>query len=156
MTRRMNCIGGLVAAAILLAAWKFASWPAKPLPEQTPRLVSKPATATPIGTPEFIEPTRVASTQSNPVAAPGTATVTNSIALNERTLIGSKWKRDGFALEFGADGKLLIGGRERAQWRVEGSRIRLYRNETGEEHWLDIVGGKLILEGRGGGRGQGI
>jgi hypothetical protein len=41
---------------------------------------------------------------------------------------------------------LLIGGRERAQWRVEGSRIRLYRDTTGEEHWLDIVGDKLMWE----------
>ena len=144
MSRRTNCIGGLLAAVILLAAWKFASWPAKPLAEQTPQLASGPATATPVETPEFIEPTKVALTQSNPVAAP----VTNSIALNERTLIGSKWKRDGFALEFGAGGKLLIGGRERAQWRVEGSRIRLYRDATGEEHWLDIVGGKLMWEGQ--------
>ena len=69
-------------------------------------------------------------------------------ALNERTLVGTKWERDGFGLEFGADGKLVIGGRERAKWCVEGSRIHLYRDTTGEEHWLDIVGNKLMWEGQ--------
>ena len=69
-------------------------------------------------------------------------------ALNERTLVGTKWERDGFGLEFGADGKLVIGGRERAKWRIEGSRIHLYRDTTGEEHWLDIVGNKLMWEGQ--------
>ena len=69
-------------------------------------------------------------------------------ALNERTLVGTKWERDGFGLEFGADGKLVIGGRERAKWRVEGSRIHLYRDTTGEEHWLDIAGNKLMWEGQ--------
>ena len=74
--------------------------------------------------------------------------VRDSGALNERTLVGTKWARDGFGLEFGGNGKLLIGGRERAQWSVKGSRLRLYRDTTGEEHWLDIVGGKLIWEGK--------
>jgi hypothetical protein len=56
--------------------------------------------------------------------------------------------KGGFAIEFGADGKLLIGGRERAKWRLEGRRVRLYRDTTGEEHWLDIVGDKLMWEGQ--------
>ena len=68
--------------------------------------------------------------------------------LDQTTLVGTKWEREGFGFEFGAGGKLFIGGRERAQWRVEGSRIRLYRDATGEEHWLDIVGDKLVWEGR--------
>jgi len=69
-------------------------------------------------------------------------------SLNERTLIGTKWERDGFGFEFGPGGKLLIGGRERATWRVEGRRVRLYRDTTGEEHWLDIVGARLMWQGR--------
>jgi hypothetical protein len=68
--------------------------------------------------------------------------------LDERALVGTKWEREGFSLEFGADGRLLIGGRERARWRVEGSRVQLHRDATGEEHWLDIVGQKLLWEGQ--------
>ena len=49
-------------------------------------------------------------------------------------------------------GKLLIAGSERAKWSVQGVRIRLYRDTTGEEHWLDIVGNKLMWEGREVGR----
>ena len=43
---------------------------------------------------------------------------------------------------------MRISGRERAQWRVEGLRVRLYRDTTGEEHWLDIVGNKLLWNGQ--------
>src|SRR5262249_49190584 len=46
--------------------------------------------------------------------------IANPSELNEHTLPGTKWERDGFGLEFGAGGKLLISGRERAKWRVEG------------------------------------
>ena len=69
-------------------------------------------------------------------------------ALTAQNLVGTKWEREGFGLEFGANGKLLIAGRERAQWRVEGQRVRLYRDATGEEHWLDIAGQKLLWNGQ--------
>ena len=68
--------------------------------------------------------------------------------LTERALVGTKWERDGFGLEFGANGNLLVGGRERAKWSVAGQRVRLYRDSTGEEHWLDIVGNKLLWNGQ--------
>ena len=76
-------------------------------------------------------------------SAPEALSIVQSNVLNEQTLVGTTWERDGFKIEFGSDGKLLIGGRERAKWRVEGSRVRLYRDTTGEEHWLDIVDNKL-------------
>ena len=68
--------------------------------------------------------------------------------LTEQSLVGTTWERDGFRVEFGAAGKLLIGGRERAKWHVEGHRVRLYREETGEEHWLDIAGNRLLWNGQ--------
>jgi len=66
---------------------------------------------------------------------------------NEHTLTGTRWGRDGFEIEFGADRRLLIQGRERAKWRVQGRRVWLYQDATGEEHMLEIAGSKLLWEG---------
>ena len=123
MSRRAKLICSSALTAVALAAWWFRSRPADvPAVPKGPAVV--PASFQPQGS------------------------VVPPVALDERTLVGTKWERDGFGFEFGADGTLLIGGRERAQWRVVGSRLRLYRDDTGEEHWLDIAGNRLLWEGR--------
>jgi hypothetical protein len=143
MSPKARLFSWVVLAALALAAWKTMSPPGEeaarePLDAHTP----------PIDTTQPI-PTLDAAPRENGLAESHPAeTLADSSPLNESTLVGTKWEREGFGFEFGEDGKLLIGGRERAQWRVEGSRIRLYRDTTGEEHWLDIVGDKLMWEGR--------
>jgi hypothetical protein len=146
MSARGKLISGIVLAAAGLATWMFMS-PASEIRE--------PATATPA-------PVRVAETAALPdPVKPLQENPQNSLdapqpvernaepnALTEQNLVGTKWEREGFGLEFAANGKLLIAGRERAQWRVEGRRVRLYRDTTGEEHWLDIAGHKLLWNGQ--------
>jgi hypothetical protein len=134
---KVKLIGAVALAAVGLAfLWKFMSEPAG-LPQSSTEPVA-------------VSPPRVGARENSPDAAlrSPSKSVVEPTALNERTLVGTKWEREGFGLEFSADGKLLIGGRERARWRVEGSRIRLYRDTTGEEHWLDIVGDKLMWKGK--------
>jgi len=152
---RSKLISSAVLTAIALATWRFVSPPTEaPLLEARkppPDRAAAPA-------PRFETPEPAASLAPFPPAQESPAPTQSSFAesrsvvdpsaLNERTLVGTKWERDGFGLEFGADGKLVIGGRERAKWRVEGSRIHLYRDTTGEEHWLDIAGNKLMWEGQ--------
>ena len=133
---RAKLIGVVALAVVALALWRFLSGPAVQN-EARPASVVPARNATEAG--------RAPSQTAEPAVELN--------VLNERTLIGTRWEREGFGLEFGANGKLLIGGRERASWRVEGSRIRLYRDATPagralEEHWLDIVGDKLMWEGR--------
>ena len=74
---------------------------------------------------------RSASNQTPSAVAP--PAVLKPIVLNEQTLAATKWRQGAFSLEFGDNGKLLIG---------------LYRDTTGEEHWVDIVGDKLMWEGQ--------
>ena len=128
MRVRAKFINSVVLVTFVLVAWIFTRPPAEapPMPSQPPA-------------------SRAASTSRPPVEPPKRAAPEG---LNERTLIGTKWERERFAIEFGADGKLLIGGRKRAQWQVEGPRIRLYHDTTGEEHWLDIVSNRLMWEGQ--------
>jgi hypothetical protein len=128
-------ITGIMLAAIGVAVWRFMSAPAD-VPQPT---IEPAATPSPVGSPGT-------GTSSSPPTQVGRDVSAEPKVLNEHTLVGTKWEREGFGLEFSADGKLLIGGRERARWRVEGSRIRLYRETTGEEHWLDIVGDKLMWQ----------
>ena len=134
---RGKLLGCVLLAGVVLAAGWFLSRPAgRPLRSQS---VAAPASAAP----EQPAPTLL------PAAGPQPSeSGPDSEALTERTLVGSRWERDGFGIEFGAHGRLFIGGRQRAQWRVEGRRVRLYRGTTGEEHWLDIVGNKLLWEGQ--------
>lgn len=67
--------------------------------------------------------------------------------IDERTLVGTEWGSDQFKLEFGPDGKLLISGDARANWRIENGRVKLYSSDGREVHWLDIEGNKLTWNG---------
>ena len=155
MSMRAKFISSVVLAAIALAMWRFVSPPTgvprvearKPAPDRAAAPAARFETPEPAATLAHFPPAQEspAPTQSSFAES---QSVVHPSALNERTLVGTKWERDGFGLEFGADGKLVIGGRERAKWRVEGSRIHLYRDTTGEEHWLDIVGNKLMWQGQ--------
>jgi hypothetical protein len=130
----LGCV--LLAAGVLAVGWFLSQPSRRPLQSQA---VAEPVS----GAPE--QPTPALP----PAADPRTSeSASDSEALTERTLVGTRWEREGFGIEFGAHGRLFIGGRERAQWRVEGRRVRLYRGTTGEEHWLDIVGNKLMWEGQ--------
>jgi len=147
MSVRTKLINSVVLVALVLAAWTFTRPPAEaplvPSHVAAARASSPPAEpAKPAAAPQ------PAATQTNRTESPQVESAADPEALNERTLVGTKWERERFAIEFGTDGKLLIGGRERAQWRVEGSRIRLYRAATGEEHWLDIASNRLMWEGQ--------
>jgi hypothetical protein len=126
-------------------------WPShKPPKTEAPRPQGTVPVSEPAAAPDSVAPApeKPAPTPSSSAERLAARPVPDANPLNERTLIGTKWEREGFGFEFGPDGKLLIGGRERAKWRVEGGRIRLYRDTTGEEHWLDIVGNKLMWEGQ--------
>jgi len=143
MSPKAKLFGCIGVAALALAVWKSMSPPAKEAAREAMESHTPPMDARrPVTSPD------AAPRNTGPAEPHAAETVAESRPLNESTLVGTKWAREGFGLEFGADGKLLIGGRERAQWRVEGSRIRLYRDTTGEEHWLDIIGDKLMWEGQ--------
>ncbi len=158
MSMRFKLISCVTLAAIALATWRFMSRPAESSLGDASPVASGPASRRPppVGRPKpFAAPDSIPplpagldATRTNPAESRLAEPVADPNALNERTLVGTKWEREGFGIEFGADGKLMIGGRERAKWRVEGQRIRLYRDTTGEEHWLDIVGNKLMWEGQ--------
>jgi len=146
MSTRSKLIGSIALAVIGLATWRFMSPSSK---------IREPATATasPVKVAEVAAPLDpVTQLHENPQssldATQPAERKAEPHALTEQNLIGTKWEREGFGLEFAANGKLLIAGHERAQWRVEGQRIRLYRDATGEEHWLDIVGPKLLWNGQ--------
>lgn len=87
-----------------------------------------------------------APAQSPPPQAP-TEKPPELTVINERTLVGTEWGSDQFKLEFGPDGKLLIGGDARANWRIENGRVKLYSSDGREVHWLDIEGNRLSWNG---------
>jgi hypothetical protein len=155
MSKRAKLISSVVLAVITLATWRFMSPPAEEFQASTSEAVPEPANDAPppaktsmASAAAYPAPPADAGFPQNSLAVEPAKRRDDSNALTERTLVGTKWEREGFGLEFGAAGKLLIGGRERAKWRVEGQRVRLYRDTTGEEHWLDIVGDRLVWNGQ--------
>jgi hypothetical protein len=137
--------------AVALVAWRLVSRSTQLSPVEVGQpapqtaAVEMPSPSSANGPVPQIPPT---AAQSSSAESPPGRPAVNPEALDQRTLVGTKWEREGSRIEFGSDGRLFIGGSERAKWRVEGARIRLYRDATGEEHWLDIVGNKLMWEGQ--------
>ena len=151
MSPKTRLLLSAVLAAMAVVVWKTMS-PSVEGPAREPGVAHPPPVDSPRPEPTSLPAVagagRPGASENGSDESRAAEANTDSGPLDETTLVGTKWEREGFGLEFGANGKLLIGGRERAQWRVEGSRIRLYRDTTGEEHWLDIVGGKLMWEGQ--------
>ena len=151
MSPKTRLLISAVLAALAVAVWRTMSpsveGPAREPVDAYPPPVDSPRPQ-PTPHPAVAEAGRPGPSENGSAESRAAEAAADSSPLDETTLVGTKWEREGFGFEFGADGKLFIGGRERAQWRVEGSRIRLYRDATGEEHWLDIVGDKLVWEGR--------
>jgi hypothetical protein len=153
MSMRTKIISIVLLAAVALATRRFVSPTAAVKLATASESVAESAAIIrpPVNSPEAVAASvpslRNDPLQSGVAAALPSERLDDPIALTERTLVGTKWEREGFGLEFGAAGRLLIGGRERAKWIVEGRRVRLYRDTTGEEHWLEIVGDKLMWNG---------
>src|SRR6185369_3937944 len=114
MSVRAKFINSVVLVALALVAWTFTRPPAEsplvPLQLATPPAAS--ASSPPVELPEPAAATEKPVTTQTNRSESLLVESAGPEALHERTLIGTKWEREQLALEFGADGKLLIGGRE--------------------------------------------
>ncbi|MBN2133298.1 MAG: hypothetical protein JW741_27615 [Sedimentisphaerales bacterium] len=50
-------------------------------------------------------------------------------------------------IEYAPNGEWKINGIVRAKWTIEGSRVKIYRDDTDEVHYIDIVGNSLVYQG---------
>ncbi len=50
-------------------------------------------------------------------------------------------------IEFGANGEWKMNGNVRAQWTIEGDRVKIYKEGTDEIHYVDIINNKLVHNG---------
>jgi hypothetical protein len=151
MNTRTKLLGAIAFAVFALATWLTWFQAKAPLLQSSALRQTQPETEPAVAVPPAAGTSGAVATPARPrnlTEPQPPQPIPNANELNENTLPGTRWERDGFGLQFGAGGKLLISGRERAKWRVEGRRIRLYHDTTGEEHWLDIVGDKLLWEGQ--------
>ena len=157
MSTRVKFFSGVVLTVLVVMMWIYMSRSTKevafavtqqPVFDSAARVERTTKPPVTLDVPGPLPPLQEEPQQSKSTGSQPTERRDDPTSLTERTLVGTKWEREGLGLEFGAAGKLLIGGRERANWSVEGRRVRLYRDMTGEEHWLDIVGNKLMWEGK--------
>ncbi|MGI6460513.1 MAG: hypothetical protein ACOX5J_10545 [Candidatus Hydrogenedentales bacterium] len=51
-------------------------------------------------------------------------------------------------IEFGENGEWKINGNARAQWTIEGGRVKIYKDGTDEIHYVDIINNKLVHNGK--------
>ena len=157
MSMRTKFLSGVVLTVLVVTTWMYLSRPTKevafavtqqPVFDSAARIEPTTKPAVTVDAPGPHPPLQEEPEQSNAAESLPTERRVAPTVVTEQTLVGTKWEREGIGLEFGAAGKLLIGGRQRANWSVEGQRVRLYRETTGEEHWLEIVGNKLMWEGQ--------
>lgn len=72
--------------------------------------------------------------------------------LSGETLKGTKWSMGArgdvkIVCEFADNGEWRVNGETKARWQVIGDRVRIYNDDLGEEHYVDIDGDKLTFDG---------
>src|SRR5262245_3686190 len=109
MSKRAKFIGWVTLAVVTVATWRFVSPPAKEslagieaVPEPVKSVPTPEKTFNPVASSYPVPPSDATSPQRSLEARPFDA----ARVLTEQTLVGTKWERDGFGLEFGAGGKL--------------------------------------------------
>src|SRR5205814_2915081 len=98
MSMRAKLVSSAALAAVALAAWRFLSPPGEPPLGNASQPASERAEATlpPLETPTTLAaPHRVAPGQEPLQSSPAAFQRADPKALNERTLAGTKWEREG-------------------------------------------------------------
>lgn len=150
-------IGAVVVVAVVvgLLIWRALGTSTAKTPVEAPPPVQKPAPAPvpppppePQAAPEP-EPSPVPVADPTPAPPPvsSSGVAPTPAYLNQETLTGTKWKDGPMEMELAPNGEWKVAGRTRAKWKVEGKRVKIY-DDKGEEHFLDIVGNKLMFEGK--------
>jgi hypothetical protein len=127
-----------IAVVCVLLVVGVAVWMLSQHAVEAPIGSSRPA-ATP-------EPERPGSIAVEPEREPTDASAEPEV-LTAETLAGTCWQDDMVSVKFLPDGRWEMNGRICAQWRVEGSRVRIY-DDKGEMHFVDIVGNSLEFNGK--------
>lgn len=163
----MNKIGWiviiLIACGLGLAVWQPwvkqeavtpAPAPVPAPPPPTPAPVPPPpppapAPPAPEPQPAVVAPAPAPEPAPAPAPEPAAQEPAKPSKWNAETLGGTKWKaKDPKTpdFEFTRDGKWKVKDRVASKWSFEGNRIRLY-DDKGEEHFIDVVGDKLMFGG---------
>src|SRR5207237_1225666 len=107
MSMRAKLASSAALAAVALVAWRFLSPPGEPPLGNAPQSASETADATlprleTAPTPAAPHPVVPGQDplQSSPAASQRDGPDADPYALNERTLVGTKWEREGFGIEF--------------------------------------------------------
>lgn len=116
------------AAAEPAAATPAPATPAAPAP-------AEPALATPAA-PADAAP---ASTPAAPAAAPG-------VALDVKTIVGTKWSVAGFVLAFAENGAVKINDEMDGTYKIDGSTLTV--SAGGQDYVATIEGDKIMYEGQ--------
>lgn len=154
MRRWTSAVAALAVVAVVVVvfmpgdAGDTAAPPAEPPapPTETAQPTNEPADEPEASEPVEAETTETVAEQQAP--ADDETPPPRPDVINEQTLVDTTWGRGGFEIEFGPDGALRIGGRDRARWQIIGDRIHLYSETTDEEHWLEIDGNRITWQGQ--------
>ena len=112
--------------------------PAATTPAPTPPPATTPAEPAP-ATPAAPADVAPASTPAAPAAAPG-------VALDGKTIVGTKWSVAGFTLAFQENGAVKINDEMDGTWKLEGSNLTV--SAGGSEYPATIEGDKIMYEGQ--------
>lgn len=159
--------GVLLGCVLVLGAWLI--WPSGEAPVQGSAVVEmeKREPAAPASEPLPAAPAlkevspEVVEAAPEPEAAVPEEAVPQEVAADDpfggkpitvETLTGCKEVQNlqgtPLEIEYAPNGVWKVNGNARAQWTIEGNRVKVYKDGTDEVHYIDIVGNKLVYEGK--------
>jgi len=157
----------LIVAVLLgvlgVVAWQMLLRETQPVPASPPPSVSVP-TPPKVDAPPPVPPPVAPAVPSTPPAAPEKAVEEppkeapakvdpfGGRPITVETLTGCKevqnLKDAQLVIEYAPDGVWKVNGNPRAKWTIEGNRVKIYKDGTDEVHYIDIVGNKLVYDGK--------
>lgn len=153
----------VLAGVLAIVAWQMLLREPQPVPASPPPSLSVP-TPPKVDAPPPVTPPAAPAVPSTPPAAPEQAaeeTPKEAPAkvdpfggrpITVETLTGCKevqdFKNAQLVIEYAPDGVWKVNGNARAKWTIEGNRVKIYKDGTDEVHYIDIVGNKLVYDGK--------
>ncbi len=119
-----------------------------PAPPAAPA-TAEPAAATPapaMTAPAEPAPATTAPTDAAPVSTPAAPAAAPGVALDAKTIVGTKWSVAGFVLAFQENGAVKINDEMDGTWKLEGNKLTV--SAGGSEYPATIEGDKIMYEGQ--------
>lgn len=147
-------VAGVVAWQMRPGSVQTTPAPESPKPEPQPQVQNNVTPPKPVEPPKQAaeEAPKETPKEETAQAAPPAEDPFGGKPITVETLTGCKEvQKMGNAtlnFEYAPNGEWKVNGNVRAKWTIEGNKVKIYKDGTDEVHYIDIVGNKLVYNGK--------